>query len=230
MKKYPSLHIPFFCMFFFFFFAWLRLCDHRRLKLIATARFAWKPAWAKPSQGNLRNEILFSGGFKCLQIFLHVSLTSSCMSAAGKNVRSSCCHPLVRQPDSSATPVTVMFYSWCEPGPFVSALVTSPAKRCYIYIYIFFLPVRMEMKVLQEWVLPGGSKFSGDHTPQTRGAVRHDTERFCSLTILNAFLSFVLFITLEVLNLWKLLVLGQLWCFDNHDEVCNLCRASKSPL
>lgn len=110
---------------------------------------------------------------KTLQMFLYASLITSCISF---HISSMFCGPdLIKnvrgylllvfsetlgQPDTSARPVSVMFYSCYEPVPFVFALVTCPSGAALSSKWMLYFSVQMEMKILQECVLLSGSKLS----------------------------------------------------------------------
>lgn len=126
------------CMFFFYSCVF-EVVQPLSLKADYKKSDCLKTSLSKSISGKSKksNRISFIDISTCaLNNFLHIGRPPFCGSDLIKNVTSSCRHPAARQPDSSATQVTVMFYSRCEPGPFVSALVTSPANRCYIHIYI----------------------------------------------------------------------------------------------
>lgn len=86
-------------------------------------------------------------------------------------------------PDTSARPVSVMFYSCYEPGPFVFALVTCPSGAALSSKWMLYFLVQMEMKILQECVLwvevSSHATVKSLATTNSRGC--KTSKHFCSL-------------------------------------------------
>lgn len=157
--------------------------------------FVWKPAWAKPSQGNLRNmictqsclsgDVCFCAGANCCKNpadvsvrlpnnFLHflpyiLYVLRTRLNKECKKYLLVVFSETLGQPDTSGRPVSVMFYSCYEPGPFVFALVTCPGGAALSSKWMLYISVQMEMKILQECVLwvevssPATVKSLGNH-------------------------------------------------------------------
>lgn len=170
------------CTIAFFCFAWLGLCDYRCRIFIAPCNdlACLKTSLGKTisgkskkydlySQSCLRGNVCFCAGANCcknpadvsvrvLNNFLHflpyiLYVLRTRFSKECKKYLLLVFSETLGQPDTSARPVSVMFYSCYEPGPFVFALVTCPNGAALSSKWMLYFSVQMEMKILQECVL-----------------------------------------------------------------------------